>query len=76
MLTQWQERGQFAMVVSMNRIKLRRPVVPGDQLWLEAEAARVKSRTAVLKTRARVDGELVAEAQISLVLVEHEGEAR
>lgn len=70
MLTQWQEQGQYPMILSMNGIKLRRAVVPGDQLWMEAVAVRVKERTAVLKTRAFVNQELAAEAQLRFVLLD------
>jgi UDP-3-O-[3-hydroxymyristoyl] N-acetylglucosamine deacetylase/3-hydroxyacyl-[acyl-carrier-protein] dehydratase len=69
MLTQWQEDGRYAMIVGMDGIKLRRPVTPGDQLRLEAETVRLKSRTAVLKTRAWVEHDLAAEAELRLVLV-------
>jgi 3-hydroxymyristoyl/3-hydroxydecanoyl-(acyl carrier protein) dehydratase len=53
----------------MDGIKLRRPVIPGDQLRLEAETVRLKSRTAMLKTRAWVERDLAAEAELRLVLV-------
>jgi UDP-3-O-[3-hydroxymyristoyl] N-acetylglucosamine deacetylase/3-hydroxyacyl-[acyl-carrier-protein] dehydratase len=69
MLTQWQENGRYAMIVGMDGIKLRRPVIPGDQLRLEAETVRLKSRTAMLKTRAWVERDLAAEAELRLVLV-------
>jgi UDP-3-O-[3-hydroxymyristoyl] N-acetylglucosamine deacetylase/3-hydroxyacyl-[acyl-carrier-protein] dehydratase len=69
MLTQWQENGRYAMIVGMDGVKLRRPVIPGDQLRLEAETVRLKSRTAMLKTKAWVDSDLAAEAELRLVLV-------
>jgi UDP-3-O-[3-hydroxymyristoyl] N-acetylglucosamine deacetylase/3-hydroxyacyl-[acyl-carrier-protein] dehydratase len=70
MLTQWQAPGRFAMIISLNNIKLRRAVVPGDQLRLVARTERLKSRTAVLETQAWVDKDLAASAQIRLVMVE------
>ena len=69
MLTKWQENGRYAMIVGMEGIKLRRPVIPGDQLRLEAETVRLKARTAVLKTRAWVERDLAAEAELRLILV-------
>lgn len=74
-LTDWHDHGHYAMIISMNDIKLRRPVVPGDQLWLEAETTRVKSRTATLRTTASVQRELVAEAQMNFVHMTGEDEA-
>ena len=58
---------QFAMLLSMDNVKLRRPVVPGDQLVLEAEAVRVKLRTAHVRCRALVDGQVAAEADLRFV---------
>src|SRR5690606_19736403 len=37
--------GKLAVLLSMDKVKMRNPVVPGDQLLLEAIAVRVKSRT-------------------------------
>jgi 3-hydroxymyristoyl/3-hydroxydecanoyl-(acyl carrier protein) dehydratase len=73
MLTQWQESGHVAMIVSLNNIKLRRQVIPGDQLILESIATRLKARTAVIETTAKVGDELAAEAQLRLVLVDPDG---
>lgn len=71
MLTQWRERSQYAMIISIDNVKLRRPVVPGDQLLLEAHAVRVKSKTATLQASARIGAEPVAEARMNFVLVEN-----
>lgn len=72
-LTEWQESGLYAMLVTLNGIKIRRPVTPGDQLLLEARTVRLKSRIATIETRALVGGEETAEAQMSFVLAS-EGE--
>ena len=72
MLTQWQREGWYAMIVSMNDVKLRRPVVPGDQLWLESRCVRVKEKIASLRTEARVNRDLAAEAQMNFVLIKGE----
>jgi UDP-3-O-[3-hydroxymyristoyl] N-acetylglucosamine deacetylase/3-hydroxyacyl-[acyl-carrier-protein] dehydratase len=61
------EQQQFAMLLSMDNVKLRRPVMPGDQLVLEAEAVRVKFRTAHIRCRALVDGQAAAEADLRFV---------
>ena len=64
--------GKVAMLLSMDKVKLRRPVRPGDQLFLEAEALHVRSRTGHTRCRALVDGELAAEAEIKFMLVDAE----
>ena len=62
--------GQLAVLLSMDRVKMRRAVVPGDQLILEVEAVRMKSRTGDCRCRALVAGQLAAEAQIRFMLVD------
>ena len=50
--------------------KFRKPVVPGDQLWLELRVLRLRPRYIKLRGEAFVDGQLVAEAIISSSLVD------
>jgi len=64
--------GKLAVLLSMDGVKLRRPVVPGDQLILTAQAARVRKRTAQCNCRAMVGQRIVAEAQIRFMLVDDE----
>ncbi len=64
--------GKVAVLLSMDRVKMRRPVRPGDQLILEAEALRVRPRTGYCRCRALVEGEVVAEAEIKFMLVDAE----
>jgi UDP-3-O-[3-hydroxymyristoyl] N-acetylglucosamine deacetylase/3-hydroxyacyl-[acyl-carrier-protein] dehydratase len=62
--------GKVAVLLSMDRVKFRRAVVPGDQLILEANTVRVKSRTGHVRCNARVGDELVAEADIKFMMVD------
>ncbi len=66
--------GQLAVLMSMDKVKLRRPVVPGDQLILETEALRSKNRTGDCMCRALVGDKVVAEAQIRFMLVDADPE--
>ena len=50
--------------VSMDQVKFRRPVVPGDQIVFELEALRTGSRVWKMAGKAFVDQNLVAEAQL------------
>ena len=65
--------GKLALLLSMDKVKLRRPVVPGDQLVLEAQTIRVKARTGHVRCRAMVGDQLAAEAIIKFMLVDDEG---
>jgi len=64
--------GKVAMLLSMDRVKMRRPVRPGDQLILHAEAIHVRTRTGHCRCKATVAGEVAAEAEIKFMLVDAE----
>ncbi|MHC4475890.1 MAG: UDP-3-O-acyl-N-acetylglucosamine deacetylase [Planctomycetota bacterium] len=64
--------GKLAVLLSMDGVKLRKAVVPGDQLILIAETVRLGKRGAQCKCKAMVGEALVAEAQIKFVLVDDE----
>jgi len=56
----------------MEGVKFRRPVVPGDQLIVEARAIKVRSRTGHVMCSARVGDQNVAQAEIRFMLVDAE----
>ncbi len=62
--------GKVAVLLSLDGVKFRRPVVPGDQLVLEAQAIRVRSRTGEVFCQAHVGAELAAEGNIRFMLVD------
>ena len=56
--------------MSLDNVKFRRPVVPGDQLRSEVEMMQFRGKTARLKGVAYVDGMAVAEAEMLARVVE------
>ena len=50
--------------MSLDNVKFRRPVVPGDQLRSEVEMLQFRGKTCRLKGVAYVDGQAVAEAEM------------
>jgi len=54
--------------VSMDKVKFRKPVVPGDQIRFEDEALRTGGRIWKMAGKAFVDGDLVAEANLVAVI--------
>ncbi len=66
--------GKLAVLLSLDRVKLRKPVTPGDQLVLEAETVRVRSRIAHMRCRAYVGQDVAAEAEVKFMLVDDEQE--
>jgi UDP-3-O-[3-hydroxymyristoyl] N-acetylglucosamine deacetylase/3-hydroxyacyl-[acyl-carrier-protein] dehydratase len=70
MLAAEENRGKIAFFMAANNIKFRKTVVPGDQLLLEVEAGKIKSKTGQVRAKALVDGRVVAEADLIFALVE------
>jgi 3-hydroxymyristoyl/3-hydroxydecanoyl-(acyl carrier protein) dehydratase len=64
--------GRVALLLSLDKVKLRKAVTPGDQLVLEAETIRANARTASLRCRASVGGKAAAEAEIRFMMVDSE----
>ncbi len=64
--------GMLAVLLSMDGVKLRKAVVPGDQLILIAETDRMRHRTAQCRCKAIVNDTVVAEASIKFMLVDDE----
>jgi len=62
--------GRVALLLSLDKVKLRKAVTPGDQLVLEVETIRANSRTASLRCRASVAGKPAAEAEIRFMMVD------
>ena len=56
--------GYLYYFVGADNVRLKRPVVPGDQLILEAEMGSVRRGIYKFKCRASVDGKTACEATI------------
>jgi UDP-3-O-[3-hydroxymyristoyl] N-acetylglucosamine deacetylase / 3-hydroxyacyl-[acyl-carrier-protein] dehydratase len=61
---------RVALIASIDGVKLRRPVVPGDQLSLEVLGHRIKSNSACVRGQAKVGEALAAEAKLRFVIVD------
>ena len=53
---------------SLNNVKWRRPVKPGDQLRFELELLQVRGMMCKMSGVAKVDGQIVAEAEMGAVV--------
>ena len=56
--------------MGIDKAKFRRPVVPGDQVRLEIDVLSLHARFARVRGKAYVDGTLVAEAELSTMIVD------
>ncbi len=55
---------QAVYFISMDKVKFRKPVLPGDQIVFELEALRAGSRVWKMAGKALVKDNLVAEAEL------------
>ena len=56
--------------MSLDAVKFRRPVVPGDQIRFELEMLAFRGRTCRMKGVGFVDGQVVAEAEMMAMVVD------
>ena len=70
MLNKRENHGKMAYFMGIDNVKFRKPVVPGDQLVIEADLGKLRSRTGQVIGRALVDGKVVCEAELMFALVE------
>ena len=70
LLNKKENMGKYAYFMSLDNVKFRKTVIPGDQLRLEVEVMKLKSRTGQVYTRALVDGVVVTEADLMFALVD------
>ena len=63
-----EHKGKVAYFMSVDKVKFRKPVVPGDVLVLETELGKLRTRTGQVLGRALVDGKVVCEAELMFAL--------
>ena len=62
--------GVVRYLMSIEKARFRRPVVPGDQLRLEMEVLRLRASHSKLAGRAWVGDDLAVEAVVSSAMVD------
>lgn len=60
------------LFTGINKVKFRRPVVPGDKLVLTVNEVRRKMNIWKMKCVATVDGEIAAQGEVSAAIVDKE----
>jgi len=56
--------------MSLDHVKFRRPVVPGDQIRFELEMLQFRGKTCKMKGVGYVDGQVVAEAEMMAMVTD------
>ena len=64
--------GKLAVLLTMDAVKIRKSVVPGDQVVLVAEVLKVRRRSAKCQCTATVGEDIVAEAMFKFMLVDED----
>ncbi len=64
-------RGRTPLVVGFDKVKFRRPVVPGDCLMTDVESQWFRNDVGSIKAVASVDGNLTCEAEIAFKLLKN-----
>ncbi|MAB59834.1 MAG: 3-hydroxyacyl-[acyl-carrier-protein] dehydratase FabZ [Verrucomicrobiales bacterium] len=64
-----ENQGKIGYFLSADKVKFRKPVMPGDTLFIEGEALKIKSSVAQAKCRCFVNDALVSEAELKFSLI-------
>ena len=70
MLRRPENQGKIGYFMSANGVKFRKPVMPGDTLFIEAEILKVKRSIGVARARCVVNHETVSEGELMFSLLE------
>lgn len=70
MLYDEENRGKLALFAGMERVKFRKPVIPGDQLRMTAEVMKIRGAIGKIWAEAYVDDQLVAEGEFMFALTQ------
>jgi UDP-3-O-[3-hydroxymyristoyl] N-acetylglucosamine deacetylase/3-hydroxyacyl-[acyl-carrier-protein] dehydratase len=70
MLRQPANAGKIGYFMSADKVKWRRPVLPGDNLVIEAEITKMKRNIGQAVGRCIVNGQVVSEADLMFSLID------
>ena len=65
--------GKLAYFASIDNVRFRKPVVPGDVLIIEVEFLKLKMGVMKSRAVAKVDGQIVTEAEFMCAFIEQKG---
>lgn len=68
-LTQDENKGKTPFFCGIDRVRFRKPVVPGDRVDFTIKITKVRGATGKVEAEARVDGDLVAGGELMFQLV-------
>ena len=59
-----ERHGQPVYFMAMDKVRFRKPVVPGDQIIFEAKLLKLREKAVKMSGKATVENNLVAEAEL------------
>jgi len=66
-------KNKLIYFMAIDKVKFRKPVIPGDQLIMNLEVISIKGRICKLRGVASVDNQKVAEAELMSTMIDIEG---
>ena len=70
MLRKPENTGKIGYFMSADSVKWRKPVLPGDTLFIETEIVKMRGSIGQTRCRCLVNGEVVSEAELKFLLME------
>ena len=70
MLRKPENVGKIGYFMSADKVKWRRPVLPGDALYIQAEMTKSRGSIGTARCRCLVNGEVASEAELKFALVD------
>ena len=70
LMLEGEDQGKLVYFMTLDNVKWRRPVTPGDQIVFEVEILQIKKHTARMRGQGTVDGNVVVEAEMMARIVE------
>ncbi|HTG01240.1 MAG TPA: 3-hydroxyacyl-ACP dehydratase FabZ [Nitrospirota bacterium] len=67
-----QVKNKVIYFMTIDKVKFRKPVIPGDQIRFEVEVLRMRSTVVNFKGTAIVDGVVTTEAEMMAMIVDRE----
>ncbi len=71
MLRKPENAGKIGYFMSANNVKWRRPVLPGDTLYIQTEMTKARGSIGQTRCRCLVNGEIASEADLKFALVDN-----
>jgi beta-hydroxyacyl-ACP dehydratase FabZ len=67
--------GKIPYFMTIDKAKFRKVITPGDQMRIEVEVLKLRSRSALFRGQVMVDGALASEAEMLCMITEEDAKA-